>query len=529
MLSPINILIAFLWLISATVDYANFCYIWQLKEYRWDRFKDFLSTVEGHNYFLRYKLLWRSVIAIIIFFWPFNNILTLKYLIVALFSVDLVDTIYNFITKRLGRPRLTKKAILIIFLSLVLEGGLFLFKGDWITLLILLIVRFLILSVVVKLIKYPTMLVKKYYISKASKKIDLQQKHLTVIGVTGSYAKSTVKCFLSKVLSGKFKVLSTPKNINTEIGVAEFIINNPLDEIDILVVEMGAYKVGEIKEMANMVKPQIGILTAINTQHLSLFGSLENTQAAKYELLHSLPKTGLAIINADNPYCMEFLSELNCRVKTFGLGEENKPNLLIYETNTTDEGIRCLGKVDDILYELEAPIPGEYNALNIAPVVLAALELGLSKEEIKAQVSKLKLPDGVLNIYKYGNCTIIDDSANANPNGFKAVLDDVLHKMPSNKRRIVITRGMLELGEKSDEMHEKIGEEISFVADELIIITKDFIEPLRRGVIDKYKLEIKIIFDRYQLLEYVKSLKDTEAVILLENRIPSVVYKEIKG
>jgi len=525
MLSPINILIALLWLISATVDYANFCYIWQLKEYRWDRFRDFLSTYEGKNFWVQYPLLWRSLLAILIFLWPINATLVIKYFLISIFTVDALHALYKYLAKALRRPVITKKAVLILILSIGIEGLAFLYTHDWALIFLLLILRFVFLSVIVLLLNLPTRLAKKYYIKKATKKIS-QYPNLIVIGITGSYAKSTVKSFLGQILDNRFKVISTPKNINTEIGIASFILKTDLTNIDVFIVEMGAYCEGEIKLICDMVKPKIGILTAINEQHLSLFGNIKNTQTAKYELLRSLPKTGLAITNADNPYCTEYLDELTCTVKTFGLEKDSQADLLITEISSSKDGIHCQGFLEGKACECFAPIQGEYNVVNIATCILAALFLDLTKEEINKQIRKLKIPAGILSVYKYGNCEIIDDSYNSNPDGFKAILG-VLNKYPSDRKRIIITRGMSELGDKSEELHEIIGEEISFVADELVIIKKDFYEPLKKGTLDKYHINRVTKFEPKELLAYVKNLRNTNAVILLENRIPKVVADEL--
>src|SRR3989339_841801 len=272
MFSLINIAIFFLWLVSAIIDYADFCYLWQLKEYRWDRFRDFTSTYQGKTYWLKYRLLWRSIIAIGVAFWPINDALTVKYFLILLFVVDLGYNVWKLAKRKLLHPKPTAKAVLIIILSILIEGSIFVLTRDWNIFLILLIIRFFVLSGMVILLGKPTTLLKKRLIKKAKEKIN-RQTNLTVIGITGSYGKSTVKRFLAHILSSQFRVIVTPGNINTEIGVAQFILKNEFQTGDILIVEMGAYREGEIKMISDMVKPQIGILTAINEQHLSLFGN----------------------------------------------------------------------------------------------------------------------------------------------------------------------------------------------------------------------------------------------------------------
>ncbi len=522
MLSSINLIILILWLSSAFIDYCDFAYVWQLKEYRLDRFKDFLTTQQGRNFWLRYQTLWRSIIAIILLFWPINDTLVIKTAIITIFLLDLIVAFYKLIKKKVRRPIFTKKAILAITLSILLEGTLFLIKRDWAIFFLLIILRFFIISFIIWILNKITTRIKNYLIKKATEKLK-KQNNLKVIGITGSYAKSTIKKFLTEILSNKFNTISTPKNINTEIGIARFILKSDFSDKEIFIVEMGAYKIGEIKLICDMVKPQIGILTAINEQHLSLFGNIKNTQQAKYELLRHLPKDGLAITNADNKYCTEFLSDLKTPAVTFGLEEENNPDILITNFKTSVDGTSFSYVYKNEEKTATSKILGDHNALNLGACILVADKLGMSDEEINDSIKNLTK---ITELIKYGNCTIINDSYNSNPDGFKAALN-FLNTFPSEKRRIVVTRGILELAEQSAEIHELMGGEISFIADELIITKPDFVKPLKDGVVDKYKLEVREIFQPEDLLKYFKSIKDTDSVILLENRILSNIMKEI--
>jgi len=530
MTSPINIVIAVLWLLSALPDYAALVYAWQLKEYRADRFRDFLGTNQGKNFLLRYPVLWRSVLAVLIFLWPLNSVLSLKYILIAVFIGDILYNAYSLKLRRLLRPVLTMKALILLLGTPFLEAALFVYTGDWSVLLLLTVLRFFIVALSVFSLNVFTTGVKRLYIWRASKRLK-RYKDLKVIGITGSYGKTTVKEFLASLLSEKFHVIKTPKNINTEIGIAQFILQTDFNKAEIFVVEMGAYRIGEIAVICDMVNPTIGLLTAINEQHLSLFGSIKNTQKAKYELLRSIPKTGIAITNSDNKYCREYLGELEARTQTFGVESMYQPSFLIHDLLRKKGMLSFIGTMKwencEHTFEIVAPFMGEHNAMNLAPCIMIAHELGVSAEDIIDGCKTLTLPDKTLSIFKYGKATVIDDSYNANPEGFKAALD-VLSKYPSSKKRVVVTRGMLELGDRSDALHEQIAGEISFVADELILVNKDFYEPMRSGLVDKYRANMSIIEEPTALLSYMKELAKEDAVILLENRINPLVYDELK-
>lgn len=529
-LSFLNAAIIALWTVGALFDYAAHLYLWQLKWYRVDRFSDFLHTSQGKKYLYSYGVFWRAMLAIVVSFWPMNSVPFLKYVILTFFGIDLIRQLWVWFQRHIRRPVITKKVLLIGTLALAIETIWIIWSGDWAMFITVLILRAPIAAGSVILVNAGTDAVKRWYFFRAKKKL-ARFPNCIVIGVTGSYGKTSVKEFLSAILASKFRVIKTPKNINSDIGIATFILQSDLSSCDICVVEIGAYKRGDIALVCDMIHPLIGILTAINEQHLSLFGSIQNTQAAKYELLRSLPKNGLAITNSDNPLCREFLGELTAAVQTFGTEESWHPACRLVEVHTDNGTIFCryLVATEEKTNEFvcSPPFIGEHQAMNIAPCILVAQHLGMTWEEIAIAVSTLKNPAYGVHIYRYGKTTIIDDSYNSNPNGFLAALD-LLSSYPSDRRRVVITRGMLELGEKSDELHEKIANDIAFIADELIVITPDFVAPLQRGLLgEKYRTAFSVITDSEALCDRVRTMKKTPSVILIENRIPELLRKEL--
>jgi len=521
--------IGVLWLISAFFEYSRYCYIWQLKEYRFDIFSDFLSTKQGKEFVYHYPVMLRSLCIILLFFLlPINTFTTAFYILFVILLADVFVGVTHVYKKRFRRPTLTIKAMSIVLGSLTLEVGIVWFFGDIEVLLLLLLLRFVILSTVVFLSYVPTKILKRCIIFLAKRKM-LGYKKLLVIGVTGSYGKTSVKEFLDHILSCNKNVIKTPKNINTDIGIAKFILQNDLSGHDVFVCEMGAYKMGEIAIVCDMVKPLVGILTAINDQHASLFGSIEQTQQAKYELLRAIPEDGLVITNADNPYCVGLVHTLSCKnIQTFGTSESVDISCRIVKIDSTLEYTKFVWELADKKeVKMHTRIIGAHHAFNIAPAILVARYLNISIAEIEKQGTSLPVAvHGSLSIFPYGNATIVNDSYNSNPNGFRSALD-VLAKFPTDKRRIVITRGMLELGSRSDILHEEIGGEISFVADGLVVITKDFFAPLQRGIVEKYHTQVSLKDNPQDLLAYITSLKEKDVVILLENRMPVSVMKEL--
>jgi UDP-N-acetylmuramoyl-tripeptide--D-alanyl-D-alanine ligase len=520
-----NIAIVIPWLLlSALADYGQFCYIWQFKEYRFDRLRDYSSTLSGKKFFRGWRVLQRPLIYLALFLvLPIN----LKSLATALIVVLLIDLVYNLWAvagRNLLRPKFTAKATALIVLSLAIEGVLLFIFFNYHLIFVVLALRWFIFSVLVIALKLPTWLAKLIYLKIAENKL-LKFNKLTVIGVTGSYGKTTVKNFLEQILGEKYKIIMTPENINTEIGIARFVIKNNFSDYNIFVVEMGTYKIGEIAAVCHMVKPKIGILTVISEQHLSLLGTIKNTQTAKYELLRSLPADGLAITNSDNKYCREFLAELKCQIKIFGYLNEYNPDCLIKDVSADEKGINFSAAIkNNGELKISSPVIGSHNSLNIAPVILAGLFLGLNEDEIIDRCRHLKLPPKTLQVYNYGQSLILDDSYNANPEGFLAALNVLAGY--GERKKIVVTRGMLELGVVSQSRHEIIGKKIGQTADELIIISSDFAPYLKSSAGD-----IKIIIETNQdkLLKIFKNLKQQNCIILLENRLPEKVYLELKS
>lgn len=526
MIDNLFFIIQILWFFGALFDYSEYTYYWQLKEYRWDRFKDFLSSKKGEKFLFSYPIFWRSILAMFALLFPFDSVFHFEYALILILSIDLCLNFLKLIQRKIKRPKPTKKSLSVMLLTLAIEAGVFLLFRDLNLVYLLLIFRFLLLSIVVYLLNIPTRWVKSWYQKRARKKLE-RYNDLTVIGITGSYGKTSVKNYLSQILSIDYNVVKTPKNINTPIGVARFILSHDFEDEDIFVVEMGAYRKGEIKVICDIVQPCIGILTGINEEHLSLFGSMESIQQTKYELLRSIPSDGLVVTCADNEYCTEYLDELEVEtIKTFGVEQENRPDFLINNIKSKQDKLFFSGELEQDPVEITASIIGSHNAENLATSILTARFLRVSLSDIKEECLSLEIPDRRLTIRNYGRATIIDDSYNANPKGFKAALN-VLSSYSSSRHHIIITRGMLELGEKSFELHKNMGEEISFYADELVIISEDAEKGLKAGIMEKYRTKVRTIYDIDKLLEYVQSLYDSNSVVLIENRLPPKVYQEI--
>ncbi len=363
-------------------------------------------------------------------------------------------------------------------------------------------------------------LVYKYYYNKAKKK--LKKINPIVIGITGSYGKTSSKNILNDILNVKFNSFMSPKNFNTDYGLM-LSINNHLDKFnEIFVAEMGAFKKGEIKKLCNFVKPKYGILTKIGTAHLDSFGSQENIQQGKFELIESLPSDGAAILNMDDELQVSY--QLKNNVQVLWIGIDNK-SADVYATNIKLSNLGTefdvVFKEDQNNYHFKTRLLGKANIYNILAGIMLGKHLGMKIDELQRGVVSVKTIEHRLELKKYLNINIIDDAYNSNPIGSKMALE-VLDLMPGKK--IIVTPGMIELKDKEYELNYKFGEYISEVADAVILIGEKQTKPIYDGLLNKNynKKNIYILDDVKKAFPLMQELSDKETYVLLENDLPDI-------
>jgi len=360
------------------------------------------------------------------------------------------------------------------------------------------------------------------YKIKAQKKLK-SMNFLEVIGITGSYGKTSSKNILNDILSVKLNVFATPKNYNTQYGLI-LSINNYLDKFnDIFIAEMGAFKKGRIKLLCNLVKPKYGIITSIGTAHLETFGSRENIQEGKFELIESLPSDGLGILNRDDPYQVSYKLKNNCNIIWIGIDNKQAD---IYATNIKmdSKGMNfdVIFKNKNVKEKFHTKLLGIPNIYNILAGIAFGDYKNMSIKELQLGVEKILPVEHRLELKKVNNKYIIDDAYNSNPVGASMALD-VLNLMKGFK--VVVTPGMIELGEEQYRHNKEFGSKISRVADLVILVGKKQTKPIYDGLIEsKYDdSKIKIINDVKEAFTIVDNLKiKEETYILLENDLPDI-------
>lgn len=352
-----------------------------------------------------------------------------------------------------------------------------------------------------------------------ARRIIRSMNNLTVIGITGSYGKTSVKHFLHTVLSQQYNVLMTPESFNTPMGVTRTVREQLRPTHDIFIAEMGAKQLGDIKELCDLAQPKFGILTSIGPQHLETFKSLENVQKTKYELPESLPADGVAFLNADDANVMSYRPNLKCRSVKFGIhnpeADYRATNVAVSAKGTSFTVTAPNGETADF----ETVLLGEHNVTNILSCIAVGSELGVPLEKLAKFVKKIKPVQHRLELKKNGAITIIDDSFNSNPVGSKAALD-VLKQMDG--KRILITPGMIELGSKEYELNKAFGTYAADSCDYIILVGPKQTAPIQDGLKEAGYPESQYTAVRNfkEAMQHLHQISEPGCIVLLENDLP---------
>jgi len=367
--------------------------------------------------------------------------------------------------------------------------------------------------------------VNDHYINDA-KRILKANPDLTIIGVTGSYGKTSVKFYLETLLKQKYRVLVTPESYNTPMGIVITIRNFLKPTHQIFICEMGARYVGEIKEDCDLVHPQHGLITSIGPQHLDTFGSLENIQKTKFELADAVPDGGMLFLNGDNEYIAE---ELQRRKGSRALYDDP----VLYHSDRTGSGyyasdIKVTNHGTD--FTVIAPdgesgrfsmkLIGGHNVINVMGAIAVAHEFGIPLAELRIPVRKIQSVPHRMEMKNHGDVTIIDDAFNSNPIGSKAAVETLALM---DGMRILITPGMVELGEDEAEYNRKFGTYAAACCDRIFLVGRKHTEPIKAGILSKGFDEKNIeVFDKVEdaISRAYAVRTDKHKYILLENDLP---------
>ena len=355
----------------------------------------------------------------------------------------------------------------------------------------------------------------RWYINDA-KRILKEHTGLKVIGVTGSYGKTTTKFILNRILSEGFNVVCTPQSFNTPMGVVRTIREGLKNQTEIFICEMGAKNIGDIKEICDIVKPDYGMITSVGPQHLETFKTLQNVFNTKFELANAVKdKNGKVFVNSDSE---EIKKRLKGDYITYGTKDARYIATNITYGKDGSEFTVNLGGQD---VELTSKLLGLHSIINITGAAAIAFELGVKIEDIKYAVASLKPTEHRLEMKSSLNGSIlIDDAYNANPEGSLEAVR-VLGSFDGMKK-VIITPGLIELGDKEYECNKRLGLEAAKFCDIIILVGENRSKPLADGVkdtqFDQNNLFVAKSF--FEAMDIYSQFADSNTVLLIENDLP---------
>lgn len=359
--------------------------------------------------------------------------------------------------------------------------------------------------------------VDRYYINDAARILH-EMPDLKVIGVTGSYGKTSVKYFLNTLLSVQYNVLHTPGNYNTTLGVVRTVREQMKPFHEIFICEMGAREVGDIKEICDLVHPDYGIITSIGPQHLQSFHTIENIIGTKFELADAVPSAGSVFLNYDNEYIRAHKTDKN--VVSYGTAGEDVM-YRAYDITVSPRGsaFKMKDRNGDE-HEFHTKLVGSHNVQNIAGAIAVAHTLGISMDKLRYPVKQLESVPHRLQLVRQGNRILLDDSYNSNKNGFKAALDTLAM---FRELRILMTPGMVELGEKQYAENKEAGVYAADKCDYAVLVGKEQTKPIQDGLLEAgFAVNRMIVVDTLQeAFQMVNAIPDEkQKVVLIENDLP---------
>lgn len=358
--------------------------------------------------------------------------------------------------------------------------------------------------------------VTRWYINDA-KRILGEHKNLIVIGITGSYGKTSTKFILNRILSEKYNVITTPHSFNTPMGVVRTVREYLKPQTEIFICEMGAKNVGDIKEICDIVHPKYGIITSVGEQHLDTFKTVDNVFKTKFELADEVFKNGGEVfVNGDSKELIRRIDK-----KLYTVYGTDSFDFMAADISYGKNGSEFTLNTQNGEIKLSTRLLGLHNVLNIAGAAALSSKLGVTPENIRFAVSSLKPTEHRLEIKQsVAGSTLIDDAYNANPEGSA----EALHVLSSfyDMKKVVITPGLIELGTRERDCNFALGVEAAKICDIIIFVGINRSAPLKEGALSQNFPEDKLFVAASfkEAMEIYSGFADKNTAVLLENDLP---------
>ena len=436
-------------IINLALACANYLHMFQLNFYKTNMHLHWCKSNIG-------KLIFRSVLSLC------GLLVLTEPLILQVFAaIVLAFSIFLLIPKKKSKVpfKITGRVLRLFALEAVITALIVSIKPSLnCTIIRLGIINVLapFLCLVANFVLYPIEKVgQKRYIDSAKAILEKHQD-LTIIGITGSYGKTSMKTFLNELLKQKYNVLTTPQNYNTPLGIAKTIKTELKPTHQIFVCEMGAMWKGEIAECCELANPDLGIITAIGPQHLQTFKTIDTIISTKFELADSVAKNdGVVFLDCDNQYIKKHHTKAN--VISYGV-ENEKLDYYADKLKSSSEGQRFTINHEGKKLECQVKLLGFHNTENLTGAIAVAKYLGVSDKDIQYALKHIKGAPHRLELSNRGNLSIIDDTYNSNPVSSKLAVD-TLSELEG--KQVVITPGLIELGDDEERYNQELGEHIA--------------------------------------------------------------------
>lgn len=359
------------------------------------------------------------------------------------------------------------------------------------------------------------------YYQRQAKSMLSALPHLLIVGIGGSYGKTSTKNILYHLVNDTFMTLKTPHSYNNPMGITKTIrtMLKPIHEV--FLCEMGADHVHDIEELMEFVQPSMSIVTSIGSQHLQTFHSMENIQKEKMQMIEKLPRDGIGFLNMDEPWIVDYALKNTCRIIWYGTNEKANYYLHNISYNKTHTSFSICYQNHNILFT--TPLLGKHNLQNICGAIAIAHTLGISWEILQKKVELLPFVEHRLEKKVYKDYILLDDAYNSNPIGARYAFD-VLKQMDG--QRIVITPGCIDLGDMQEEENRKLGVYVTDCADDIILVgakqTTSYYEGIKQTEFPKS--HVYIANDFTQALNIFNKIKTKGCIVLFENDLPDAFH-----
>ncbi len=365
-------------------------------------------------------------------------------------------------------------------------------------------------------------LINNRYIRDAQKMLRAHPG-LTIIGVTGSYGKTSVKVFLQRLLSVKYNTLATPESYNTPMGVVRTVREKLRATDEIFVCEMGARHKGDIKELCDIVHPDIGVITSVGPQHLETFKTLETVIETKFELADALKPDSLLFVNMGSEPARR--GRVLSRVVYYGAADKTPRDVdLDYrarDIRTDRAGLHFTVDAGGESMDFDCRLLGRHNVENLTAAIAVAHRMGLPLSALKPAVASIQPVAHRLQLRPHGELIIIDDAFNANPEGAAAALE-ALGEMDG--LRVLITPGFVELGDRQEELLYQLGQQACAVCHHVFLVGEKQTLSIRRGLLeagfDETRVSVEKTFEDAMKKASALASGHREKFVLIENDLP---------